>query len=1467
MRPKFPQGKTGVASPTSARKRDITSSVWTKLLGTCGVWEMRTTKRGKKKKGPEGSQHDWGQSEMSLSRQMSSDLLRKIAEVAFISAEATVHLLRLEGVELNDQAIPPEDLSQHPAGYVPEPPDKNPEWITYRTWIESLSQYAMNNWLRAAEIGQELGEAWIVQNAVVYVLNHNRHLIVAGRQKELVDPLFHLLNTLKATGYKGDSVMLVMLCDALARGLIISWIPTQTPEKSKKNVRPNLVHVPVESSASSEIRAALEVCEFALNITNRNEPDDIVPTSVRQYLISTWVKAKQLLQQQIGQRLGTDEQGTNEDINSITRVLVALEMYSCNGLGLMDFTVPPLAQVVKMASECNWSEPLVELQTLTRLTHFAYVAHDHEITMACSQNATQMGLKHLRSFDATNAKLAAEMLCTVSCIRGRSIMENLKGRKQLRLAAVKTFVESAKYGGLAGNSSLVMMAARHYWNTWLPLLSSPGNRKKAKGSLQRIISIINKTESKKQETEKTLFMHQWPTADFQGGGTAPEGQFLPGSEDDLTLRAVLYSLLFHSHADQNDWEMGLKVLDEAVQVLPRTAHRLLIFKHMVIVKAKLGQNYSMEIQKFKDESEDYLAHMWYRLAQNSRNICGELTCYQNAIQALQKPESNWQKVDYIVEFSEWMYYKQFPMEDVIAHLEWAIEILLSMKPTEDSPEPEPKMEGQASPALSPTGSAVSSNLETVSLDRFRSVRQLEALARVHILRALMVSPSASSYEDDCFMAYSFLRHIWKISLISGGKLIPERTLQVVNSQLLLPKKEKERGKEKEKEKEKERGKEKEKEKEKERGKEKEKEKEQGKEKEKDKEKEKEKEKAKDTKQISTPVSNKPPDDIPTSIEEWASYSCPEDLLSVFRQDRSDSTINSSSFQKPMYSLYYIDHLIKALQKMYLHELSIPILQLAVLIADVVVESKSLADLYHLRLLQVCSDLRLHYAAAHHEEVVGQTYIGDMEQASCRKEIAFMKERNKEPVIEDSQPALHEQLAPARSEEVKPRIAQDKILKINGETGKGLDGTSYPQLWMLKGEALLELDLYQPARLLLAEAQQTFQELGDNCSEAQCLLLLAQLANKEKNHGQAMLILERAQQLGGAEEFWYNSTLVLAEAILSSADDKKENTVCRLFQKLIDTFKVLQHERPNRVSLLEFFIMELEARCVELQTQLACNLVNKELLEYPFLLLDLEKQLLEVQESLIRIGYKKKCVDLKLEHARIKKLCAQMEKNEEQKTAYFLEVYDLSQKAIAEEEELFHRVQGILSLHDLQNINSPLMRRLAHLKLRLAEACLDMQRLICKETLELQLEQGSFEKLLADFLHNTSDYSSIELQWFMLKRTLPHTVLAQLESLQPLCVGCMDIRAQLLFLAGKALHLLSVQTDPVYPSFCWEEDLLVGPKQNSLRSLELETDTEDRNVETTSRDSTTLKKAPKEQNRKGEGLKVRSTPCGILMASA
>lgn len=48
------------------------------------------------------------------------------------------------------------------------------------------------------------------------------------------------------------------------------------------------------------------------------------------------------------------------------------------------------------------------------------------------------------------------------------------------------------------------------------------------------------------------------------------------------------------------------------------------------------------------------------------------------------------------------------------------------------------------------------------------------------------------------------------------------------------------------------------------------------------------------------------------------------------------------------------------------------------------------------------------------------------------------------------------------------------MKINQETGRGLAGTSFPQLWTLKAEVLLDMDQYQAARLLLSEACQAFQ---------------------------------------------------------------------------------------------------------------------------------------------------------------------------------------------------------------------------------------------------------------------------------------------------------------------------------------------------------------------------------------------------------
>ncbi|XP_036590867.1 cilia- and flagella-associated protein 46-like [Trichosurus vulpecula] len=657
--------------------------------------------------------------------------------------------------------------------------------LSLLSWIENLSQYVQRNWLRSAEIGQEINEAWLVHNTVVYVLNHNHHLITAGRQRELVDLLQNLLNIMRITGHNGDTVALVLLCNALARGLILPWIPSHTSDRGRRFLKSTQTHVaPLEWNAISEVKVAIEVCDFGLTLTNGNLPQEIVPISIRQQLIATWVKAKQLVQQQIGNKLGTDEENLNESQVRMTKVLVALEMYSCNGLGLMDFTLPTLAQMLKMASECVWTDPLMEIQSLVRLAHFAYMLREHESVMALCKKVLSKGEKLLESqrevkcSDQNDNLLPAELLSALLCTQGKSIMENLAGRKQLRQQAAKAFLGSIRYAGLAGNHTLVMQSARHYWNTCLPFFSSSFCRKKLKQSIQLILKTISKTENKEQCKERSLILHQWPSMDLQYSGST-EGHFQSGTDDDITLKTALYGLLYHMHADQNDLQGGLRVLEEAIQVLPRTGHRLFIFKHMVMVKAKLGQNFSMEVQKFKDTSEDYLSHMWHCLAFSSKDLLGSLYCYYNAIHALQKPENTWKKIDYLMEFSEWLYYNQFPINNVFFHLNWAIDLLLSMKTqnslieeTGVSPIPMEDAGVEEDSSVEEDAEKTSSNQEEllqesseaapkVTLDTLTSVRQLETLAYAHTLMALVVGSGSSQYEENSLMAYRYIMRIWE----------------------------------------------------------------------------------------------------------------------------------------------------------------------------------------------------------------------------------------------------------------------------------------------------------------------------------------------------------------------------------------------------------------------------------------------------------------------------------------------------------------------------------------------------------------------------------------------------------------------------------------------------------------------------------------------------------------------------------
>nr|XP_033798267.1 cilia- and flagella-associated protein 46 isoform X7 [Geotrypetes seraphini] len=1416
------------------------------LLYDDGQWKLQTSDIPRRRKRQKSMTASDIQSAQVLFFGYERDLLRILAEIRFINAEAIINLLKSEGVQLNEHAILPEDKSKHAVGFIPKYTEQDPEWIIYSNWIKQLSQYATENFERAAELSVELNEALFSHNAMVYVLNYNRHLITAGRQKELVHILKILFNAVQRTGYNEDTILVVMLCNALAQGLIHTWLPTsankyaevepQTEKgKKKKGTAKGLEKTTalqillVDPNGLPDVKMALEVSEYAMDLINERMSEEVIPLGVQQQIIATWVKAKQLCQQQIGQKLGTDEQ-TSDGQNLTSRVLVAVEMHACNGLGFMDFTVPSLAQVMKMASECNWSDPMVELQTLTRLANFAYKSHDYDLAITCSQKALQLDniakktLK-MNKHKKRTYKMAKEMLSTAACIQGQSMMDHMTGKNRLLPTALKVFETSARYGGEAESNQLVMLAAKHFWNACSTLRGSPEERKTLKHSIVSILKAVVSTYSKKiQVSEKDVApLHIWPTKDVHINDVASDffGTDGVSGDDDIKVIVALYELLYQIYADNKQWKKGLIVLDEAIRILPKTKHRLGIFKHRVLVKARLGRNFMMDIMKFKDEGEDCVSNMWRQVAFTSRDIMGQLLGYKNAIEALQKPENEWQKVEYLMEVAIWLYCIQFPVSNALNLLDWAVDILLQMnlpyvadedgkiakeksklgyKPSgKDQFKVELKLSDMEkdvkSESLLVKQSLTSDDLAMTApniMENLQHIRQLETLVRAHTLMAIISGHHSPHHLEHCLGAYSCIMLIWQVALpaaVSFIKTLLKNALPAETGKPQSPPSKKGKGK-------------------------------------------------KEAKIVPSSPKDKnkrkvPLDILPGNIEEWASYECPEEVREAFKSDASSCSINRANILEPMNSLYYLDLLVKELQSISLIHLTIPVLQLAELIASGIVESKSLSELYRLRLAQTCADLKLSNSASYHETMAGTVFIYEQEQASSRQEISLLKEKMRKTKMMESKD-IFQQAQDVLSPVKKLVNSNEKIMELDA-SGKGISVQSFPYLWIAKAEVLIQLGFYQPARQLLAEAHKTCQQMDDKYAVSKCLYLLAVLANKENNHGQAKILSEEAQQIEGDAEFCYKNTLNFSEAVLGGEKDGKEKLACSILKNTINVLTSMISNNSNKESELRFFIASLKTRRILIQLQLAQN--STEISFGPsqlvIMLLEACDKMSQIEEDFLQCGHQECSVEVIMHQAYIQRMLTRHTEDEDRKHRHYLDAYALAQRAVCAQEELLYNIQSLFTLHEIKNISLPAMRILANMKLSLVELSLEMLDLVCVEKSKKDLEderKGSLCKLVEDFVRSTPDDTSLEQEWITTQRTLGHTILAHLDSLVTLSIGCADLKGKALYLIGKCLRLLAVKVDPLTQELWWKENIQEAPQSKPDYSVSDEDFEEEENEE-------------------------------------
>ncbi|KAK3573431.1 hypothetical protein QTP86_024644, partial [Hemibagrus guttatus] len=505
------------------------------------------------------------------------------------------------------------------------------------------------------------------------------------------------------------------------------------------------------------------------------------------------------------------------------------------------------------------------------------------------------------------------------------------------------------------------------------------------------------------------------------------------------------------------------------------------------------------------------------------------------------------------------------------------------------------------------------------------------------------------------------------------------------------------------------------------------------------------------------------------------------------------------------TLFYLDVLVKELDSISLTLLTLPPLHLAEVIAHDLLQSKSRSDLYRLRIVKTCCELGLDSSSSYTEALLSFVHIPEDEQMLCRKTVVLERERT----------GLHTEDQISKMQETALPcgvwgVAEDSMSR------KRPSRCTVQELWLDKASVCISMGLYQPARSLLAEAHLVAKELGDQTTLAKSFYLLAVLANQEQQYGQALALLEQAQEIGVNEEFWYNLTESLLNTTAQLDGDDIYTQVCQITDTATRLFKSALEQKPNQAPALHFYIASLKAIGAVLCRQslrVTCpgHYVSVETVKKLNAVCDTLK---DSAATLCLHGYKTHAAETALEQANTLRMLAMLTSIKEEKQQHLLDALSLTQQAVSLQEEVLSNCLRLLPTQESGWCRIPAMRVSAHFRLALAELGLLMLEMLCEEEkvqATIRSKMSSTERAVDDYMRSSSDFNALQREWLTMGQSVGQLTFTQLTVVQSLMKDCVETRMQTLGMLGKCLRLLALQRDPLYPTSMWNKSFMDNRK--------------------------------------------------------
>jgi tetratricopeptide (TPR) repeat protein len=930
-------------------------------------------------------------------------------------------------------------------GVAPVPPKEvRVEGIFVGDSTEELQNIAVSAFLKALRLGVSVKESWVVMNAATHIWNNFITLIKNQQYADLLPatvPLFAELCNLDDC----DPTLLGNFAYVVSSGYehlaLLIAAKAESPEEERCTVDYKSLRLALASHSfdgSDDMNKAIGTCEAVLNRVDDKNSRRLSAMHARlQGLMGIAIEVK-------------------VELDPVARVTAMIAQISQLG------NDPKLAHDVLIKAMTilrpSAGEYIGDLEVWARLSDAAVNVKSYGPAIECSKQAVIF----LTASGRDAPSQAWYWGGVAECAHGNSIVALIRPAQQDRSAqdalkqkAFVHFVEAAKHGRRANRADIVNYAAKGFWNAATSFMTSAATRGVLADSLEMILDACRTTKV-----------------------------------DDFNFLQSMYVLLFDCFVDISAWADGVKHMEVAFRVLPSAKHQPL-WQYKVMFLSVLGQSVTEEMSKIEEYDAEMQAKVWASLAAQASLPLDAMRAHQQAIKVLDKQP--WLKIDFMIDFAEWLYTSGQPAADAEDVLLSALNILLQM----DGPSSDMEilragslMKSSRSHTSMSNRSALTSPAKSL---RVAGSMTSTAASKVGTGVSVLANPTSLKPEDSqpptrfgAKQMRLMIRVFLMLSKMSGDNF--ERSDYLLMGQHYALRLLKE--------------------------------------------------------VIVEAVSNsgaasEAAVSIPDSLEEWANFEMNDELLSQIQRVDGEFQITLDSIGRPELFLAYIEYLCAGLETLGMHLQCLPVCQLGVLIAKVAARNQSLATVYHLRLATLADALFLSSAAAMHEALAGPLELSAEERTQGREEVKHCE-------------LLKSFFSSNSSRASDRRTATSRTLSGSVDAPKLLRPFALRDYWLVRGAYLIQRGAIAAATALLQEAVRHAHAHDDDEVEAWAYCHLAKCAAYGNKPINAIKLQHRGQLCGGDVAFWGQNLADYTKYKLSTRDGKLSAK-----ESLMQALKVLQ----------------------------------------------------------------------------------------------------------------------------------------------------------------------------------------------------------------------------------------------------------------------------------------------------------------------